>query len=313
LFLYGGNAIPYQTGYSAVNQNLLLLGVDGGGTRCRARLSTLSGKILGEAVVGPANLRLGLEQSFSTVFEVAARCLDLAALSRENLARIVACLALAGASEPALLAAAQQQNHPFGKVMITTDAHAACIGAHGGRDGGIIIAGTGTVGWGMVNGQTYRVGGWGLPISDEGSGAWLGGEALRRTLWAWDGRIAWTPVLRALFAGFENDAHAIVRWTATASPRDFGSLTPCIVDHASRGDTVAIELMKLAAAHIDALAARLVTIGISRLALVGGLAPSLQPWLARTTISHLIEPAGDALAGALSVARSAAKSIPQTH
>ena len=285
--------------------------MDGGGTRCRARLCALSGKILGEAVGGPANLRLGLEQSFSTVFEAAAQCLDLATLSRGSLAQIVACLALAGASEPALLTGAQQQKHPFRKVIIITDAHAACIGAHGERDGGVIIAGTGTVGWAVLNGQTYRVGGWGLPISDEGSGAWVGGEALRRTLWAWDGRIAWTPLLQALFAEFNNDAHAIARWTATASPRDFGSLTPRIVDHASRGDAVAIELMKLAAAHIDALAARLVAIGASRLALVGGFARSLQPWLAIATTAHLIEPAGDALEGALCVARSAAESLAQ--
>ena len=294
---------------STVNPNILLLGVDGGGTRCRARLCAFSGGILGEAVVGPANLRLGLGQSFSAVFEVAAQCLELAALSRGSLARIVACLALAGASEPALLAAAQQQKHPFRKVIITTDAHAACIGAHGERDGGVIIAGTGTVGWAVLNGQTRRVGGWGLPISDEGGGAWLGGEALRRTLWAWDGRIAWTPLLRVLFADFDNDAHAIVRWTATASPRDFGSLTPCIVDHAARGDAAAIELMNLAAAHIDALGARLIAAGASRLALVGGFAPSLRPWLAQATTSHLVEPAGDALAGALWLARSAAKSL----
>ncbi len=291
-----------------VNPNVLLLGVDGGGSRCRARLCAFSGGILGEAVAGPANLCLGVGQSFSTVFEAAAQCLDVAALSRGSLSRIVACLALAGASEPALLAAAQQQKHPFRKVVITTDAHAACIGAHGERDGGVIIAGTGTVGWAVLNGHTHRVGGWGLPISDEGSGAWLGGEALRRTLWARDGRIAWTPLLRVLFADFENDPHAIVRWTATASPRDFGSLAPCIVDHAARSDAAAIELMNLAAAHIDALAARLIAAGASRLALVGGFAPFLQPWLAEATTSHLVEPAGDALEGALSLACSAAKS-----
>jgi glucosamine kinase len=194
---------------------------------------------------------------------------------------------------------------------MTTDAHAACIGAHGESDGGVIIAGTGTIGWAVVNGKTCRVGGWGLPVSDEGSGAWLGAEALRRTLWAWDGRTAWTPLLRMLFAHFENDAHAIVRWAATASPRDFGSLAPHIVDHAARGDVAAIELMNLAAAHIDALAARLVAAGAARLALVGGCAPFLQPRLADATRSHLVEPAGDALDGALWLARSAAKSLAE--
>ncbi len=290
-------------------QNVLLLGVDGGGTRCRARLCAPSGEVLGEAVAGPANLRLGLSRSFAAVVEAAGQCLDRAGLSRQHFARIVACLALAGASEPGHLAAAQDHRHPFRKVVVATDAHAACIGAHGETDGGVIIAGTGTVGWASVQGKTCRVGGWGLPISDEGSGAWLGIEALRRVLWAADGRTPWTALLRALFADFGNDPHAIVGWTATASPRDFGSLAPRIVEYAARGDAAAVELMQLAVTHIDALAARLVALGAARLALVGGFAPSLKPWLAAATKSHLVEPAGDALSGAIRLARSAANSL----
>jgi glucosamine kinase len=286
----------------------LLLAVDGGGTHCSARLATVSGNLLGEAVAGPANLRLGVNRSFAVVVEVASDCLKEAGLPATEMGRIVACLALAGASEPTYLAAAKAHKHPFRKAIVTTDAHAACVGAHGGADGGIIVAGTGTVGWARVKGRTYRVGGWGLPISDEGSGAWAGCEALRRVLWAHDGRIAWTPMLRALFANFSCDPHAIVTWTATASPRDFGALTPRIADYAAQGDAASIELLRLSAAHIDALAARLLAVGADRLALVGGFAPSLRRWLSPATTEHLVEPAGDALAGGLALARAAAQS-----
>ena len=65
--------------------------------------------------------------------------------------------------------------------------------------------------------------------------------------------------------------------------------------------------MQSSAAHIDALAARLVALGANRLALSGGFASSLRPWLAPATVSHLVEPAGDALTGALALARSAAR------
>lgn len=290
-----------------MDQNVLYLGVDGGGTRCRARLCAASGEIIGEAVTGPANLRLGLGRSFTAVFEAAVECLDRARMPQQDLSRVVACLALAGASEPGHLAAARTGEHPFRQVVFTTDAHAACVGAHGDRDGGVIIIGTGTVGWANVRGQSYRVGGWGLPVSDEGSGAWLGSEALRRVLWAYDGRLAWTPLLRALFVDFNSEPHAIVTWSASASPRDFGALAPKIVEHAGQGDRVAIELMQLAAGHIDALAARLVIAGSTRLALAGGLAGSLQGWLGPATRAHLVEGAGDALSGALRLARSAAE------
>ena len=287
----------------------LLLGVDGGGTKCRARLCALSGARLGEAVTGPAQIRLGLDTSLAAVLQATLLCLEQAGLSSFDLPRITACLALAGASEPADLAAAQAKRLPFGRTLITADAHAACVGAHGGRNGGVIVVGTGTIGWAELDGRHCRVGGWGLPISDEGSGAWLGCEALRRVLWARDGRMAWTGLLGALFEQFEGDAHAIVRWASEASPGDFGTLAPFVVEHAKLGDAAGIELMRLAAAHVDALAARLAALGAHRLALVGGLAPHMEEWVSATTRASLVPPVGDELDGALHLARAAAEQV----
>src|SRR5262245_5751130 len=223
-----------------MDQDTLLLGVDGGGTRCRARLSTPSGVKLGEATAGPANIRLGLQEGMAAVLVATRECLRQAGLSSHDLRRITACLALAGATEPLVMAAAQEHDHPFARTRITTDAHAACVGAHRGHDGGVIIVGTGTVGWAELKGRHHRVGGWGLPISDEGSGAWLGCEALRRTLWAHDGRAQWTGLLIEIFGRFQADPHAIVRFASNASPRDFGTLAPLVVDHAQRHLAVGI-------------------------------------------------------------------------
>jgi len=61
----------------------------------------------------------------------------------------------------------------------------------------------------------------------------------------------------------------------------------------------------------DTLAARLIAVGASRLAVVGGCAPFLVPLLAEKTKAYLVEPAGDALSGALYLARSAAQSLAE--
>ena len=246
-------------------------------------------------------------QSFASVLKATTQCMSEAGLAPHDLERIVACLALAGASEPAHLEAARRHRHPYRTAIFISDAQAACIGAHGGRNGGIIVIGTGSIGWAELDGRQHRIGGWGWPISDEGSGAWLGCEALRRTLWAHDGRIPWTGLLTSLFARFRSDPHAIVRWMTGALPRDFAMFAPAIVEHAAAGDLVAVELMQRAAGHADALAQRLVAIGADRLALVGGLAASIEPWLADATRRHLVTPRGDAVAGALQVARHAAQ------
>jgi glucosamine kinase len=284
----------------------LFLGVDGGGTRCRARLADRAGRTLGEGVAGPANIRLGLEASLAAVLVAARQCLAEAGRSAEAWDRTTACLALAGATEPAELTAARARRLPFRHTLITTDAHAACVGAHRARDGGVVIAGTGSVGWAILRGRQYRVGGWGLSLSDEGSGAWLGREAMRRVLWAHDGRIAWSRLLTHLFEEFRVDPYAIVRWAAMAKPGDFGRLAPVVVEHMARDDPVAIELMQLAVRHVDVLAARLIALGAERIALVGGLAPYLAPRLGLETRRHLVAPEGDAVAGALQLARAEA-------
>jgi glucosamine kinase len=207
------------------------------------------------------------------------------------------------------LAAAQGRKHPFGRTMFTTDARAACVGAHRGRPGGVIVVGTGSIGWAEQGGRECRVGGWGFALSDEGSGAWIGREALRRVLWAHDGRIPWTNLLRALFERFERNPHSIVRFSSEASPRDFGAFAPLVVEHAKRDDRAGIELMHDAASHVERLAERLIALGVPRLALVGGLAPQMAEWVSSSTRAHLVPPAGDALDGALQLARSAAEAI----
>ncbi len=287
---------------------LLLLGIDGGGTACRARLTDIDGNVKGEGAAGPANIRFGLKESFAAVMQATNDALDQAGLSLDDV-DLIACLALAGASEPMNLAAARAFPLPFRRALITTDAHAACVGAHGGKDGGIIVVGTGSVGWAVVGEREYRVGGWGFPVSDEGSGAWLGSEAARRVLWAYDGRAPWSELLRAVFARFDNDPHAIVRWMGEARPRDFAALAPLVLEHASRGEATGCELVSAAAAHIDAIAERLVSYGAARLSLAGGIAASIALWLAPATREHIVAAEGDALSGALRMARGEADAL----
>jgi glucosamine kinase len=279
----------------------MLLGVDGGGTSCRARLAASDGTILAESVGGPANLRLGLEKSLRVVCECTRECLRQSRRSGQG-KDIVACLALAGAGEPNMLAAAREVRYPFHRTLLTTDARAACVGAQGGADGGIVIIGTGSIGWASVGGKENRVGGLGFPLSDQGSGAWIGFAVLKRLLRTLDGLTEWTELLRSLLDRFDGDPHTIVRWMDGAKPADYAALAPMVVSHAMRGDTVALDVMSRAAGHIEAIARRLDDLGVSRLCLMGGLADSIEPFLPQMRRSILSPPVGDALSGALRLA-----------
>ncbi len=261
---------------------------------------------LSEGEAGPANIRFGIEESYAAVLEATAQCLARAGLKLGDCGKISACLALAGASDPATLSELESHKHPFRDAVFTTDSHAACVGAHRGKDGGIVIIGTGSIGEAIVNGRHHRVGGWGFPVSDEGSGAWLGCELARRVLWAYDGRIPWTELLRLTFEHFASDPHAIVRWMGSARPKDFAALAPLAAGHAAEDDLAGCELMSLAADHIEILTKRLFAIGAPRVALCGGLAASIEPWLSDRTRRRLVPPAADALTGAVDLARASA-------
>lgn len=291
----------------------LFLGVDGGGTQCRARLADGSGTVLGEGFAGPANIRRGLADSIAAVLDAARQCLAVCGLGENAFAVTTACLALAGASEPDDLATARRERLPFARSLIATDAEAACVGAHGGRDGGIVIVGTGSIGWAIRGDRHCRAGGWGLPVSDEGSGAWLGLEAVRRALWAADGRIARSGLAAQILDEFAGDPHAIVRWAASASPADYGRFAPIVAEAAHRDDRLASGLMREAAGHIDALARRLLAWETPRLAMVGGLAAVIEPYLADDVRHRLKPPEGDALSGALRLAmtKTAARETPR--
>jgi glucosamine kinase len=165
----------------------LFLGIDGGGSGCRVRLCDGTGKILGEGEAGSANTLLGLPTVFDEITTATHRALGQAGLSADLIGRLHAAAGLAGLS----LARERQKltafSHPFASFHAEADAHAACLGAHVGADGGIVIAGTGSCGLAMVAGQVHTVGGWGFAISDQGSGAALGRAALRQALCEQDG------------------------------------------------------------------------------------------------------------------------------
>ncbi len=70
--------------------------------------------------------------------------------------------------------------------------------------------------------------------------------------------------------------------------------------------SVARRIVRDAAEQIDDLVRRLSEHGASRIALLGGLASSMQPWLAPDVQRRLVPVEGDALDGALHLARRAA-------
>lgn len=284
---------------------ILFLGVDGGGTGCRARLVDGAGTALGEGRGGAANIRLGLDVSWGQIMRATDLALEQAGLDRRALPRIHAGLGLAGITGPvdASRVAGAAPAPGFASIAAETDAHTACLGAFGGRDGAILILGTGSAGYAIVGGKSHPIGGWGFEISDDGSGAQLGREAVRAAVRAYDGLGPSSNFTLAIMARLGGHPPDVVAWVNGAKPGDYGSMAPLTIDFARQGDPVALDLVGQAAGHVRNFVGRLTALGASRVALMGGLGPALATWFDDETRAALAPAQGDAMDGAVLLAR----------
>ncbi|GLS20929.1 N-acetylglucosamine kinase [Labrys miyagiensis] len=281
------------------------LAIDGGGTNTRARLADGSGRIIGEGLSGSSNLTLGIETAGTAIAAAGDIALKAAGLGERARAFVHAGLGLAGANVPALAEAIGGFAFGYRTVAVASDAVSACLGAHGGGDGGILILGTGSQGLALVGGKSTAVGGWGFAISDEASGAILGRAALRAAILAVDALCPASDLTRAILARFHDEPARAVLWAKSATPRDYGSFAPLVFERAGR-DSVADFLIADAVRSIVAMLERLTFLGAPRIALMGGLAKPYRPFIPARYDKILVQAKGDAMDGALMLARQGA-------
>jgi glucose/galactose transporter len=282
----------------------LFAGVDGGGTRCRVRLRDTSNRLRAEAEAGPANIRLGLNVAWSNILEALDNALSRSGEPDLPHDKISVGLGLAGITHASDVERTINAGPRFARIDVSTDAHTACLGAFDGADGGILITGTGSAGYGWVAQTAHTVGGWGFEVGDDGSAAALGREAIRSALRGFDGTTAATDFTRAVIRHFGQPAN-IIHWVTDAKPRDFGTLAPLTLQYAAAGDPVAVDLVQQSANDLGRCIMRLREFGCGKVCLVGGMAQALSPWLAPWTRAILVEPQHDALEGAILMARGA--------
>ncbi len=285
------------------------LGVDAGGSNCRCRLVDGTGQVLATAQAGPANAGLGLDALYATLRQVTEDAVRAAGLDAAQVVGVRAAMGIAGISRPGVRAALEGFAFPFASTVFDTDAVIANLGAHGGGDGAILIIGTGSIAQVRVGGQSFRIGGYGFPISDEGSGAALGLSAMRHALRALDGRTRATPLSTAVTERFGHDTARAIAWMDQATPRDYGSFAPLVMDYAEADDAIARSIVEDAAGHIERFIETIYERGAPRCALLGGLSAKMRPWLRARTVARLSEPLGDALSGALYLAGLPARTM----
>ncbi|KNH33291.1 BadF/BadG/BcrA/BcrD ATPase family protein [Pantoea vagans] len=280
-----------------------LLGIDGGGTQCRARLTDLQGRMLAEATGGPANVWSDYDAALTCVGQLIERVLSQAGLAPEALTQTALVAGLAGANVTSVQARLASWRPDCAALQVVSDVEIACAGAHGGAPGAVFIIGTGSQGAAWDGDQFTLLGGWGFALSDQGSGAELGRRALRLALLAHEAIITQSALTRQLMAQFDHIPETMLLWTRSATPADWARVVPQIFAAADAGDGHAQDLLHQTAADIGLMVRRLTALSSGPVALMGGLATPIQRWLDDDIQARLVTPQGDALSGALILAQ----------
>ena len=288
-----------------------LLGIDGGGTGCRAALADSSGRILGIGKSGSANIMTDMETARSNIIDATAAAFSSAGIDASAMKFLSAVLGLAGANvgdNAAKLKAAL----PFKNAQVYSDGLIALQGALGDNDGTVVILGTGSAFITRTGNDVHFAGGWGFKVSDLGGGARIGRDLLEESLLAYDGFHRTSRLTNAIMESFGNNPHRIVQFAHSASPSDFGTFAPMVFDYALDNDAVALALLQKSVTQIEEGLDAIMSSDQTRLSLLGGLGALYETRLSPHYRAKLQKPLNDALTGAVQLAaRNFASASPE--
>ncbi|HLL69996.1 MAG TPA: BadF/BadG/BcrA/BcrD ATPase family protein [Pyrinomonadaceae bacterium] len=239
---------------------LVVLGVDGGGTKTQAMITDEEGRALGEGLAGPSNpLRVGVSSAAAAVREAVDRACAAAGVRRTDIAS--AEVGLAGVRRADLkerMADALQRTLGINPIEVVTDADIALYGATAGKPGLVLIAGTGSICCGKNARRKHAcAGGWGPLAGDEGSGSWIARRALQAVAHASDGRGDATRLGEAACLYFNvatADDLSLAIYAPSMTNERIAGFARSVIEAARARDAVACEIVTDAGRELASLA-----------------------------------------------------------
>ncbi|MBC5766262.1 BadF/BadG/BcrA/BcrD ATPase family protein [Ramlibacter albus] len=280
-----------------------VLGIDGGGSGTRAWLARVAGALLGRGDAGPSALGQGVAQAWRNVELSARAAFEDADVAWPGWHTCAAVCALSGVSNPPWREAFLAADPGLALLDAETDSFAMLVGALGGKPGAIVAAGTGSIGEVLrPDGTRSTVGGWGFPVGDEGSGAWLGLQAVRHAQAALDGRERAGPLAQSIWKQCGATRDALQAWCDGAGQFAYAQLAPAVFEY-EPVDPTAQRFVREALAALEAIAHALDPHGRLPVAFAGSIAHRLAPRVGPALKRRVVEPAEGPAAGALALAR----------
>src|SRR5262245_780280 len=273
-----------------------VLGIDAGGTKTLCLLADARGEVLSESRGPGANLHGAGEAGV----ERTLRAVIAEAIGNRDVTPAAICIGIAGVDrddeEQAILRIVRGIS-PGARVLVVNDALIALVAGAHDAPGIVVISGTGSITYGRNrNGQAARAGGWGHMVGDEGSGYWIGREAVAAVMRASDGRGPSTQLSDEILAHF--GVADVSRLPRIVYDRDVprvnvAALGPIVQRVAGLGDSVARRILERAADELviaaGSVASALEMRGETFTFYLAGGAFQVVPWLVDELTRRLVE------------------------
>jgi N-acetylglucosamine kinase-like BadF-type ATPase len=258
------------------------LGIDGGGTRTRTFLVDAAGRRAAWGEAGPTNpnhcAREEVRANLDTAIEAASAKLGVRRDQCESVFFGIAGVTTAAGRDQM---AAVLKGCGLGRATIGVDhdIRIALAGGLEGKPGIALIVGTGSSCYGRAaDGRTWQTGGWEALIADEGSGFFVGREALTAAARMADGRMAESPLRQRVFdwLGISAIAEILPRLhDRELSRTEIAAFAPEVIALAARGDRACLGILehgaRLLAEMVEANFRMLPTGPVPQVVITGGL------------------------------------------
>lgn len=222
-------------------------GLDGGGTKTAVTIIDVMGTVVHAFSSGAINFNGQDEESIAASFREIFAGIKDACGGLESCVHV--CIGAAGVSNPTVSARLESNVRACGYtggITIKGDHETALFGAHERLHGIILIAGTGSICYGVDElGRSHRTGGFGYLIDDEGSGYSIGRDLLAAVVQAHDGRLEPTAITGMVYEQLGiNSVQEIVGfvYNKNTNKKDIAALAPILSEACALGDKIALAI-----------------------------------------------------------------------
>ena len=241
----------------------ILIGVDAGGTKTVAAAYTPDGTLIATQSGAAGNVAADPGTASRAIIDtIKALLTHIEGLFSASLPLL--CVGAAGVSrggEILTRALDSAFEGRFDRICVISDAELALHATHGGEDGLLLIAGTGSIGYRKSGSTLYRAGGWGHLLGDEGSAWAIARAAICTVLQATDrGLPAPEPLWHAIAAQLQiGTPQALLSYVYSHPKADVAALCRAVTQCADGGDPLALRILQQAGEALADLAQELVS------------------------------------------------------